>query len=99
MANGLGFVGFAGMYYYIYDRFIKNHSNFDNQLLYWLFFILWAPLYGVFYYSMETVTRKFKKQVSPRFKSPVKPFDLYFFKSITNFNIIKIYLYINSYEY
>ena len=55
MANGLGFVGFAGMYYYIYDRFIKNHSNTDNQLLYWLFFILWA-LYGVFY-SMETTTR------------------------------------------
>lgn len=55
MANGLGFVGFAGMYYYIYDRFIKNHSNSDNQMLYWLFFVLWA-MYGVFY-SMETVQR------------------------------------------
>ena len=55
IANGLGFIGFSGMYYYIYDRFIKNYNNSDNNMLYWIFFILWA-FYGVFY-SMETVQR------------------------------------------
>lgn len=55
IANGLGFVGFASMYYYIYNLYIKNHNNISNQVLYWIFFVLWA-FYGVFY-IMETTQR------------------------------------------
>lgn len=54
-SNGLGFVAFAGMYYYIYQNYIKGRSNNDNLLLYSLFVFLWA-LYGVFYF-FESVTR------------------------------------------
>jgi len=55
IANGLGFIGFASMYYYIYNLYIKNHNNINNQILYWTFFVLWA-FYGVFY-IMETTQR------------------------------------------
>ena len=54
-SNGLGFVAFAGMYYYIYQNYIKGRTNNDNVLLYSLFFILWA-FYGVFYF-FDSVTR------------------------------------------
>ena len=54
-SNGLGFVAFAGMYYYIYQNYIKGRSNNDNLLLYSLFVFLWA-LYGVFYF-FDSVTR------------------------------------------
>ena len=55
---GFGYVGelaFAGMYYYIYQNYIKGRSNNDNLLLYSLFVFLWA-LYGVFYF-FDSVTR------------------------------------------
>jgi len=54
-SNGLGFVAFAGMYYYIYQNYIKGRSNNDNLLLYSLFVFLWA-FYGVFYF-FDSVTR------------------------------------------
>jgi bacteriorhodopsin len=54
-SNGLGFVAFAGMYYYIYQNYIKGRNNNDNLLLYSLFVFLWA-LYGVFYF-FDSVTR------------------------------------------
>lgn len=54
-SNGLGFVAFTGMYYYIYQNYIKGRTNNDNVLLYSLFFILWA-FYGVFYF-FDSVTR------------------------------------------
>ena len=54
-ANGLGFVSFSTMYYYIYRHFIRGRNNFDNKLLFSIFVVLWA-LYGVFYF-METTTR------------------------------------------
>ena len=54
-AYSMGFLGFFGIYYYIYDNYIKKYGNTDNQLLFWLFFILWA-FYGVFY-SMDAVKR------------------------------------------
>mgnify|MGYP003635650140 CR=1 FL=1 len=55
LANGLGFVSFGTMYYYIYRHFIRGRDNFDNKLLFGIFVILWA-LYGVFYF-MDSVTR------------------------------------------
>ena len=54
-SNGLGFVAFAGMYYYIYQNYIKGRNNNDNFLLYSLFLFLWA-LYGVFYF-FDSVSR------------------------------------------
>jgi len=53
IANGLGFVSFSAMYYYIYRHFIRGYKNFDNKLLFALFVFLWA-LYGVFYFMEET---------------------------------------------
>lgn len=53
LANGLGFVSFGAMYYYIYRHFIRGHKNFDNKLLFGLFVFLWA-LYGVFYFMEKT---------------------------------------------
>jgi hypothetical protein len=40
----LGFVGFAGSFYVIWDKFVAN--NPDNFFLYWFMFVIWA-LYGV----------------------------------------------------
>ena len=54
-SNGFGFVAFAGMYYYIYQNYIKGRNNNDNFILYSLFLFLWA-LYGVFYF-FDSVTR------------------------------------------
>ena len=54
-SKGLGFVAFAGMYYYFYQNYIKGHSNNDNFLLHSLFLFLWA-LYGVFYF-FDSVSR------------------------------------------
>jgi len=54
-ANGLGFLSFGGLYYYIYNNFLAKHNNSDNKLLFWIFVILWS-LYGVFY-MMDDVTR------------------------------------------
>lgn len=55
LANGLGFISFGALYYYIYRHFIQKYKNFDNKLLFGLFVFLWA-LYGVFYF-MDTTTR------------------------------------------
>ena len=30
ISNGLGFVAFAGIYYYIYQNYINGRSNNDN---------------------------------------------------------------------
>ena len=54
-ANILGFAFFAGLYGFLYLKFLKNDKkNTTNQLLYMSFFILWA-LYGVFYLMKENV--------------------------------------------
>lgn len=54
-ANILGFAFFAGLYGFLYQKFLKNDKkNTTNQLLYMSFFILWA-LYGVFYLMKENV--------------------------------------------
>jgi bacteriorhodopsin len=54
-ANILGFAFFAGLYGFLYQKFLKNDkNNSTNQLLYMSFFILWA-LYGVFYLMKENV--------------------------------------------
>lgn len=55
LANVLGFGGFAGLYYFIYDKYIKNYNNKDNYLLFISFLVLWA-MYGVFY-MLDDVTR------------------------------------------
>ena len=54
-ANGLGFLAFGGLYYYIYNNFLAKRNNSDNKLLFWIFVILWA-FYGVFY-MMDDITR------------------------------------------
>ena len=54
-ANSFGFGAFFAMYYYIYDRYIQGKNNFDNNMLFGAFVVLWG-LYGVFY-TMDTVTR------------------------------------------
>jgi|TARA_B100001093_G_scaffold517211_1_gene598105 bacteriorhodopsin len=55
LANVLGFGGFAGLYYFIYDKYIKNYNNKDNNMLFISFLVLWA-MYGVFY-MLDDVTR------------------------------------------
>ena len=55
LANVLGFGGFAGLYYFIYDKYIKKYNNKDNNLLFISFLVLWA-MYGVFY-MLDDVTR------------------------------------------
>ena len=52
MGNILGFVFFIGLYYYIYANYIQGQSMFDNQMIYWSFFIFWL-LYGVAYWFKE----------------------------------------------
>jgi bacteriorhodopsin len=54
-ANMIGFGFFAFLYGFIYKEFLHNKYNFDNQMLYWAFVILWT-FYGVFYMT-DTVTR------------------------------------------
>lgn len=48
-ANTVGFGFFALLFGYIYQQFVHKKYNFDNQVLYWTFVILWS-LYGVFYF-------------------------------------------------
>jgi bacteriorhodopsin len=48
MANIIGFGGFAGLYYFIYNKYLRNNSNMDNKILFGAFVFLWA-LYGVIY--------------------------------------------------
>lgn len=52
-ANMIGFVFFAGLYGFLYQKFLKkDKKNTMNKLLYMSFLILWA-LYGVFYLMNE----------------------------------------------
>lgn len=51
-ANVGGFGFFAGLYGYIYSKYLYKQYNFDNMLLYLVFFILWA-FYGVAYFADE----------------------------------------------
>lgn len=54
-ANGIGFLGFIGLYYFIYKKYISGKNNSDNNMLFYSFLILWA-FYGVFY-TMDPVLR------------------------------------------
>ena len=51
-ANIIGFVFFGALYYFIYSTFLQKNYNFDNMILYFAFFILWA-MYGVMYFYDE----------------------------------------------
>ena len=51
----LGFLGFFGLYYFIYKKYIAGKKNSDNNMLFYSFLILWA-FYGVFY-TMDPVLR------------------------------------------
>jgi bacteriorhodopsin len=51
-ANGFGFAFFAGLFGYLYNNFVAKQYNFDNMLLFMVFFILWA-LYGIVYFFDE----------------------------------------------
>lgn len=52
-ANMIGFVFFAGLYGFLYQKFLKkDKKNTMNKLLYMSFLILWA-LYGIFYLMNE----------------------------------------------
>lgn len=52
LATLIGFIFFFALYYYIYVNYIQNFKSFDNQIIYWSFFIFWA-LYGVVYWFNE----------------------------------------------
>ena len=48
-----GFIAFFGMFYLIYNTFIRKLKyNFDNTVIFWLVFGVWS-LYGVFYMLEE----------------------------------------------
>lgn len=51
-SNGIGFLFFAGMYYFIYSKYLKGKSNFSNNVLFYSFLFLWA-LYGVVYFMND----------------------------------------------
>ena len=51
-ANIIGFVFFILLYGYIYTTYIMGYNNFDNNILFGAFVILWA-LYGVAYWQKE----------------------------------------------
>ena len=51
-ANILGFVFFIGLYMYIYATYLYGQSMFDNQMIFWAFFIFWI-FYGVAYWFKE----------------------------------------------
>lgn len=50
--NILGFVFFVLLYGYIYVTYIQGYNNFDNNILFLAFVVLWA-LYGVAYWLEE----------------------------------------------
>ena len=53
VATGAGFVAFIAMFYTIYRQFIAPKYVFENNMLFFLFFVVWA-LYGVVYLLPET---------------------------------------------
>ena len=52
LCNFIGFIFFAGLYGYIFIKYIKKFNIFDNNILYLSFLILWS-LYGVAYWFKE----------------------------------------------
>jgi len=48
----LGFGAFTGMFYMIYNRYVKKSSGIDNTVLFAMYFIVWS-LYGVAYLLEE----------------------------------------------
>lgn len=54
-ANIVGFGFFIALYGYIYKLLLYKKYNFDNQMLFWAFVILWA-FYG-FIYEYDDITR------------------------------------------
>lgn len=55
IANVIGFVFFIALYGYIYFTYLHKKSNFDNNMIYGAFLVLWT-FYGVFY-QMEEKTK------------------------------------------
>lgn len=49
-----GFAGFFALYYFLYNKFLKGKKSFDNQLLYWAFFIFWSG-YGILYMMEDSL--------------------------------------------
>ena len=45
----LGMISFFALYGYIYYKYMSQKFIFDNQILYWAFFIFWI-CYGLIYY-------------------------------------------------
>jgi heme/copper-type cytochrome/quinol oxidase subunit 4 len=57
LANMVGFGFFGLMYGFLYYKYLmktKNGNNANNQLLFAVFFILWA-FYGIFYLMKESL--------------------------------------------
>jgi bacteriorhodopsin len=53
VATGAGFTAFAAMFYTIYREFIAPKYVFENNCMFFFFFIVWA-LYGIVYLLPET---------------------------------------------
>jgi bacteriorhodopsin len=53
MANELGFIQFAGMFYLIFIKFVKPKYVYSNYCLYFFYLLVWG-LYGVVYLLPET---------------------------------------------
>lgn len=51
-ANGVGFLFFFGLFFFIYKTYIANKKNYDNSLLYLSFLVLWS-MYGIAYFLDE----------------------------------------------
>lgn len=48
-----GSLALFGMFYIIYDQFVRNVGLYANKFLYWFYFIIWS-MYGVVYMFDET---------------------------------------------
>jgi bacteriorhodopsin len=48
MAELLGFGAFFGMFYIIYNKYVKPATNISNRVLFGLYFVIWS-MYGVAY--------------------------------------------------
>ena len=54
-ANGIGFLFFFGLYYFIYKKYLSTKYNLANYVLFFSFVFLWT-FYGVVYF-MDEVTK------------------------------------------
>ena len=54
IAGIIGFIFFIAMYGFIYYYYIRPEYNFDNNIIYFSFVILWA-IYGIVYYFDEKI--------------------------------------------